>query len=168
MTVRLSPLRALCALALSWLIWLMAVPAGAAPNGAEYRLGPGDAIRVQVFQNPDLSVEARVSEAGAISYPLVGSVQVGGLSLGEAERRIADALRQGRYLKSPQVNINLLQVRDGKAQAQTEAARAAIENDVAALVVAGLPAADTTAAEKTWARGVLLDARDRFRAVRDA
>lgn len=39
---------------------------------------------------------------------------------------------------------------------------------MAALVVAGLPAADTTAAEKTWARGVLLDARDRFRAVRDA
>jgi hypothetical protein len=37
---------------------------------------------------------------------------------------------------------------------------------LAALVVAGLPAADTTAAEKTWAHGVLLDARDRFRSVR--
>lgn len=84
---------------------------GARPAAAEYRLGAGDAIRVQVFQNPDLTVEARVSENGVISYPLVGSVQLGGLTLGEAERRIADALVRGRYLKAPQVNINLLQVR---------------------------------------------------------
>lgn len=39
---------------------------------------------------------------------------------------------------------------------------------LAALVVGALPAGDTTAAEKTWARGVLLDARDRLRAARDA
>lgn len=94
------------------LAWLLATAsAWAAPNGNEYRLGPGDAIRVQVFQNPDLTVEARVSENGSISYPLVGTVQLGGLSIGEAEKRIADALRQGRYLKAPQVNINVLQVR---------------------------------------------------------
>lgn len=39
---------------------------------------------------------------------------------------------------------------------------------IAALVVGALPAADTTAAEKTWARGVLLDARDRARDARAA
>lgn len=39
---------------------------------------------------------------------------------------------------------------------------------LAALVVGALPAGDTTAAEKTWARGILLDARDRLRAARDA
>lgn len=37
---------------------------------------------------------------------------------------------------------------------------------LAALVVGALPAGDTTAAEKTWARGILLDARDRLRAAR--
>lgn len=100
------------ALRLVLLSWLLAVSAawGAAP-ASEYRLGPGDAIRVQVYQSPDLTVEARVSEQGSISYPLVGAVQLGGLSIGEAEKRIADALRQGRFLKAPQVNINLLQVR---------------------------------------------------------
>lgn len=36
---------------------------------------------------------------------------------------------------------------------------------LAALVIGGLPAADTTGAERTWARGVLLDARDRLRSV---
>jgi polysaccharide export outer membrane protein len=77
----------------------------------DYKLGPGDAIKVQVYQNPDLTVEARVSENGSISYPLVGSVAVGGMSISEAERRIAQALKQKDILKQPQVNIVLLQVR---------------------------------------------------------
>ncbi|MEY3461061.1 MAG: polysaccharide export protein EpsE [Pseudomonadota bacterium] len=87
------------------------VPAQAAPPNSDYRLGPGDAIGVQVFQNPDLSVDARVSENGVISYPLVGSVQLGGLSIAEAEQKIAEALRSGGYVRSPQVNIILRQVR---------------------------------------------------------
>jgi polysaccharide biosynthesis/export protein len=78
---------------------------------ADYKLGPGDSIKVQVYQNPDLSVEARVSESGVVNYPLIGAVQLGGLSISEAEARIAQALQQGNILKAPQVNINLLQVR---------------------------------------------------------
>jgi polysaccharide export outer membrane protein len=85
--------------------------APAAPPNADYRLGPGDAIGVQVFQSPDLSVDARVSENGVISYPLVGSVQLGGLSIAEAEQKIADELRRGGFVRSPQVNIILRQVR---------------------------------------------------------
>jgi polysaccharide biosynthesis/export protein len=100
-----------------------AAPAGAAPVGAaapsaaatappaDYKLGPGDSIRVQVFQNPDLTVEARVSETGSIRYPLVGSVDIGGLSIGQAEAKVADALKAGQFLKAPQVNIVMLQVR---------------------------------------------------------
>jgi polysaccharide biosynthesis/export protein len=89
-----------------------AVAAPSAPAAAaDYRLGPGDAIGVQVYQSPDLSVDARVSESGVISYPLVGSVQIGGLTISEAEKKIADALRVGRFVKVPQVNIVLRQVR---------------------------------------------------------
>ncbi len=83
----------------------------AAAVPAEYQLGPGDAIKVQVYQNPDLTVEARVSENGSISYPLVGSVAVGGMSISAAERRIEQALKSKDILKQPQVNIVLLQVR---------------------------------------------------------
>jgi polysaccharide biosynthesis/export protein len=86
-------------------------PAPTSVVGQDYRLGPGDAIGVQVFQNPDLTVEARVSESGVISYPLVGAVQLGGLSIAEAEKRISDALRTGGFVRSPQVNITLRQVR---------------------------------------------------------
>jgi len=81
------------------------------PNNQDYRLGAGDAIGVQVYQSPDLSIDARVSESGVISYPLVGSVQLGGLTIAEAEKKIADALRSGGFVKVPQVNIVLRQVR---------------------------------------------------------
>lgn len=76
----------------------------------EYRLGAGDAIRILVFQNPDLTLDTRVSEAGTITYPLIGSLVIGGLTLAAAERRIAAALKAGNFLKLPQVNIVLTQV----------------------------------------------------------
>ncbi|MDB5870410.1 MAG: epsE [Polaromonas sp.] len=81
------------------------------PRQQDYRLGAGDSIGVQVYQSPDLSVDARVSETGVISYPLVGTVQLGGLTISEAEKKIADALRTGGFVKVPQVNIVLKQVR---------------------------------------------------------
>ena len=83
----------------------------ASVSNQDYRLGPGDSIGVQVYQSPDLSVDARVSESGVISYPLVGTVQLGGLTISEAEKKIADALRVGGFVKVPQVNIALKQVR---------------------------------------------------------
>ena len=48
---------------------------------SEYRLGDGDNIRISVFQNPDLSLESRVSENGIITFPLIGSVKIGGLTM---------------------------------------------------------------------------------------
>ncbi len=77
----------------------------------DYPLGAGDAIRIQVFQNPDLTIETRVSENGSITYPLIGAVQLGGLSIAVAEKKIADALQKGGFIRQPQVNIVLIQVR---------------------------------------------------------
>lgn len=77
----------------------------------DYTLGAGDMIRVQVFQNPELTIDTRVSENGSISYPLIESVLIGGLSIGHAEKKIGDALRAGGFVRQPQVNIVLLQVR---------------------------------------------------------
>lgn len=95
-----------------------AAPAAAAPSAvpsaapsAEYRLGAGDVVKITVFQNPDLSLEARLSDAGGISYPLLGSVTLGGLTVAEAERRIADGLRSGNFVRQPQVSVLVLQVR---------------------------------------------------------
>lgn len=81
---------------------------------SDYRLGAGDAIRITVFQNADLTLETRVSEAGNISYPLIGIVQVAGLSTSAAEQLIAEKLKSGNFVKRPQVNISLLEIRSSQ------------------------------------------------------
>ena len=87
----------------------------AAPN--EYRLGAGDVIRVTVVQNPDLTLEGRLTEAGIVSYPLLGNVRLGGLSVTAAEKLIADGLKNGNFVKQPQVTLVVLQVRGNQASA---------------------------------------------------
>src|SRR5690349_19807649 len=91
-----------------WLAGVMAMPgvvSGAAPPAppaspshagpapvvpvAEL-LGNGDSVRVTVFQNPDLTTEARISERGSINFPLIGDVVIGGLTPEGAAARIAD------------------------------------------------------------------------------
>jgi polysaccharide export outer membrane protein len=91
---------------------LAALAAGAgAQEKPDFPLGAGDSIHIQVYQNPDLTIDTRVSENGSISYPLVGTVQLGGLSTSAAEKKLADALQRGGFLQNPQVNIALTQVR---------------------------------------------------------
>jgi polysaccharide export outer membrane protein len=68
-----------------------------------------------VFQNPDLTLETRVSEAGVISYPLLGNVRIGGQTVTAAEKLIADGLRNGNFVKNPQVTVLVLQVRGNQA-----------------------------------------------------
>ena len=82
-----------------------------AEGGGEYVLGSGDIIRITVFQNPDLTTETRVSETGAITFPLVGNVEVGGLTVPAAENRLAEQLRSGGFVLQPQVGILPLQMR---------------------------------------------------------
>ena len=82
---------------------------------AEYRLGSGDVVRVNVYQNPDLTLETRVTEAGIVSFPLLGAIRLGGLSVTAAEKLIADGLRGGNFVKQPQVTIVVLQVRGNQA-----------------------------------------------------
>jgi polysaccharide biosynthesis/export protein len=80
-------------------------------KSAEYLLGPGDVIRVSVFQSPDLTLETRVSENGSITYPLIGNVPVGGQSLSSAEAKIAKLLKDGGFVVQPQVSVLLIQIR---------------------------------------------------------
>jgi len=75
------------------------------------KLGAGDAIRVTVFQQPDLTTEARISERGTIAMSLVGEVKVAGLSQAQAATAIAESLKKGKYLKNPQVAVALTTLR---------------------------------------------------------
>lgn len=74
----------------------------------DYILGPGDSVRISVYQNPDLSLEARLNEGGSISYPLLGNVKLGGISVSDAEKKLASGLKDGNFIKQPQVSILLI------------------------------------------------------------
>lgn len=82
----------------------------AAVDLTNYRIGPLDQIRVEVFGAAELTREGEVDAAGNFSLPLVGSVTAGGLTPRQLSESIASQLK-GRYLKNPQVSVNILKAR---------------------------------------------------------
>src|SRR5215467_2532502 len=74
-------------------------------------LGVGDSVKVTVFQNPDLTTEARISEGGTINVPLIGDVVISGLTPENAAARIAERLTRGRFVINPQVSLAVQEVR---------------------------------------------------------
>jgi polysaccharide export outer membrane protein len=68
-------------------------------------LGPGDIVRVSVYGQKDLDTVAQVSSDGSITFPLLGSVTVAGLTPRDAERRIANELSSRSLVREPQVTI---------------------------------------------------------------
>ena len=74
---------------------------------SKYKLGTGDVISITVFGEDDLKVShVRLTDAGTISYPVLGELQVRGRTVGEIEKMITDGLR-GRYLVNPRVSVNI-------------------------------------------------------------
>lgn len=71
----------------------------------EYVLGPGDVIRITVYDHQDLGTEVRVSQDNSINFPLVGAIAVGGETPSGAETKIAGLLTKGGFVKEAQVNV---------------------------------------------------------------
>jgi polysaccharide export outer membrane protein len=79
------------------------LPPAVAP---EYRVGPGDVLEVTVFGNDDLSRTATIQTSGVIALPLLGEVEVGGLTLAEVQRKLTTLLARD-YLVNPQVEVKV-------------------------------------------------------------
>jgi polysaccharide export outer membrane protein len=75
------------------------------PGPVDTSLGVGDSFEVRVFGEQDLSGQYRVGSEGNIDFPLVGVVHVEGLDAQGAAKAIADKLREGHYLRTPQVTV---------------------------------------------------------------
>ena len=88
-----------------WMVAAVLVCAAGLASAGEILLGPGDVVRASVYGSPDLAIETRVSEGGSLTFPLLGEVQVGGLTTQQAEKKIANLLEKGGYLKKAQVNL---------------------------------------------------------------
>lgn len=78
----------------------------AAPDLAEYLLGPGDRIRITIFGEERFSGEFQVGPTGVIAYPLVGEVPAGGMTLGAFVASFSDILRDG-YVRDPRVSAEI-------------------------------------------------------------
>ncbi len=71
-----------------------------------YVLRPNDTIRVAVYEEPDLSVQVRILKTGQASFPLIGSVEVGGISVSAAATKIRDLYAKD-YLVDPKLTLTV-------------------------------------------------------------
>lgn len=96
------------------LLWLL-LPAFSATLQAtdgdndDYVIQASDLLRVQVFQEDDLTREVRVSQGNAIALPLIGVVDVKNLTIRQAEEKIRSLYYDGEFLANPQINVGVVE-----------------------------------------------------------
>lgn len=76
----------------------------------DYLLGPGDKIKISVYDEPDLTVEKTIDRTGVISFPFIEDVKVSQVTTNEVEKKIREGLL-GDYLVDPQVTVTVVQYR---------------------------------------------------------
>jgi polysaccharide export outer membrane protein len=79
----------------------------AAPSASDAPIGPRDFIEVKVFQDPNLYTKMTVTDDGRITMPLIGKVDVSGLTPSEVEARIKGLLE--KYINNPDVSVTVLE-----------------------------------------------------------
>ncbi len=76
-----------------------------------YLIGPGDLLAIVVYGEPDLSLpQVRVGTEETVSFPLLGEVFLGDLTVGGVEKKLTNLLLDG-YLKKPKVTVSILEYR---------------------------------------------------------
>lgn len=89
------------------LVMAFSLPAFAAgEEDTSYVLRPNDSIRLAVYEEPDLSVQVRILKTGEASFPLIGSVDISGLSVSAAAAKIRDLYARD-YLVDPKVTLTV-------------------------------------------------------------
>lgn len=94
-----------------WIAALAALAIASSAAAEEYKLGAGDTVRIAVYNNPDLATEARIGDDGAIPFPLIGRVEIGGLTKAAAEQRLSKQLTERGFLREAAINLTVLEYR---------------------------------------------------------
>ncbi len=87
-----------------------AIAATSSDTAAGYTLGAGDHLSIQVFGEPELSIQTRVAVNGRLTYPFLGEIAVAGLTSSQLEKEIAKGL-QGDFLVDPKVSVMITEYR---------------------------------------------------------
>jgi len=77
---------------------------------SDYKLGAGDKIHIEVYNEPDLTTEVKIDKAGLISFPFLEDIQVIGLTTKELSQLIHNGLL-GDYLVKPQISVSIFSYR---------------------------------------------------------
>jgi len=77
--------------------------------GDDYRLQPFDLVVFEIFDEPEVGTAQRVSAGGDLRLPMIGSVNLRGLSVREAEEQLESLYRTSGFYKSPQVILYVAQ-----------------------------------------------------------
>lgn len=89
-------------------IFLMLVALGSTMAGLcaaeDFMVGPNDVLKISVYDHPDMETKVRVNGEGVIQMPLLGQVQIGGLTISEISNKLTALLADG-YIINPQVNV---------------------------------------------------------------
>ena len=72
---------------------------------ADYLIGPADLLEVKVFESEKLTSTVRVSSRGQITLPLLGSVDINGLTARESEEKIENLLKSEGYINNPHIGV---------------------------------------------------------------
>ena len=82
------------------------------PSAEHFAFGPGDVIDIKVWRQPDMDMQIVIAPDGAITYPLVGRIQVAGMTYPELVSTIETELQT--YYTDPSVAVNIVQVSNQK------------------------------------------------------
>ncbi len=82
--------------------------------GLNYKIQPLDVIQITVFKEPDLDREVRVAQDGSVTLPLIGKVNIEGMTMHDATTLITE-LYDRDYLVNPQITLNLLSYTERRA-----------------------------------------------------
>ena len=84
----------------------------AVPTVADFQVGPGDKISISVWRQSDLSMDIRIAPDGTISYPMIGTMQVSGMTHGQIREQLTTAIAE--YIEAPQVAVNIIELQNQK------------------------------------------------------
>lgn len=89
------------------LLFCLPLQSYAEDKSSDYRLLKDDAVRMTVYGEDELAMEAQIGKSGFVSFPLIGAVKVIGLTVKETEDKLK-ALYEQDYLVSAQVSLTVL------------------------------------------------------------
>src|SRR5438128_1448648 len=89
-------------------------PAPSAPAFTDYIIGPQDVLTINSFDQADLSGRFTVEADGTFTYPLIGRLKAGGLTLRQIETELKKRLEDDKFFVNPQLSVAVEQFKSQK------------------------------------------------------